>query len=265
MKKLFFSLLVGLLLFSCKIDEAIPNYVEIYGIEDYDKAKDELKMYANYGIYTDGVAKLAIEKEPNKSTSVGEIFAKYRPEPDAERTDGGQYSIGEYNMNFVPDGFYSIEGGILNRSYDLAARLSNDFGKEINFSLTRDNAKIFDEHVYVPIPIEVSEFSNTGIIELTNYYGLSRNDFSINWNKDPANNNGILVVLTWPGTILNTPLDQLGNNKFHYKAAWLPDTGSGKIPSSFFEGVPKDAAFMIEFVRANIVIRLVFLQLIDNQ
>jgi hypothetical protein len=254
MKKIIIALFFLAAIVSCKKDDQNLGFVKIYGIEDYEKAKDELKMYANYGVYTDGVAKLSVDIAPNTDVSVGEVFAKYRPEPDADRTDGGDYMIDDFTMDYLPDGFYQLTGGIQNNSSALGIELSNKFGKDVNFSLVRDDKKIFDENIYIPLPIKVSDFANNGLVDLTNYYGISRNDFKVNWNEDSNNKNGILVVLTWSGATLNSQLNQLGGGDFHYKAAWFEDKGDGSIPISFFEAVPNGATFTLEFVRAHIEI-----------
>ncbi len=249
MKQIFLLSFV-VLLFSCKKESTNVSFTQVFGIQDYEKAKKELGMYVNYGTYTDGVAKLAIDNVPNTTQFNGEFFAKYRPEPNQARGDGGTYIVDDLKATYKPEGFYTADGITSTEG----AVFTKYFGKENRFSLNRENKIIYDKTIYIPSQMKLSSFPNTGLIKLTSFYGISRNAFDFKWNVDTNNKYGIIVVLTWGGDKRNGGLDQGANKNFYYKAAWMPDIGEGNLPTSFFDNVPKDAIFTLEFIRANIEI-----------
>jgi hypothetical protein len=246
MKQLFFfSVFSFAIVFSsCQKEQDEPvAFTQVFGIEDFERAKQEIGNYALIGVYADGVSKIWFNKFHGNKT--GQILINYRPEPNGEIGDGGTYKAGGITATFNGN-YYDIDGDNAELSQPTPEgweKLKALTGKEVEFSLERDGKYIYKENLYLPDPMEVGALGADGYI--------SRNGNNITWDQDSNNENGVLAVLIWKNQTLQ---DIVPKSPFHYKAALMDDTGNGVLPSSFFEGVPKDAFFDIWFMRGHIEI-----------
>jgi len=74
-------------------------------------------------------------------------------------------------------------------------------------------------------------------------------DFVIRWNEDKDNENGVLAVVEWNGSMV------LGNDisDAHVcRVAKFPDTGEARLPEQMFDGIPDTANCDLMIMRGNI-------------
>lgn len=134
-----------------------------------------------------------------------------------------------------------------------SSSILNSFGKVVKFSfcnesLTKSSIGSFVEaEMYVPKAIEFL-FPHSESEEDLNplcYY----KDFVIRWNKDEDNQNGVLVVVDWTGSMV------LGNDisDTHVcRVVQFPDSGEAQLPEKFFDGIPDTAYCDLLILRGNI-------------
>lgn len=90
-------------------------------------------------------------------------------------------------------------------------------------------------------------------------------NFTLQWNRDPDNKKGILLVLEWYGNIAHDNYNDQYNSYDNYESyidyipntcvqniACIPDTGKVVLESSFFDDVPDNALCNMYLLRGNI-------------
>lgn len=251
MKKILIVLLVvGFL--SCSSDDVDqnPDYVEIFGISDFTQAKEELGVYVNFGIWANGVVHLESVKSRIFEPSGNFIF-NFSDDSD-DFIDGGKLTFGKLTSEYDPaKGYYVIKGYENANAEELGILVDGMLGKATTFNLEREGRTVFNETLYLPPAMEVVDFSTSGQIEGSNSYLISRNNFHFSWPSDVNNENGILVVLTWSGEMLNKTLGENITPQYEYRIAKIDDIGSATLPLDFFEGLPKEAMVFLYFYRGN--------------
>ena len=258
-KQLLTSFFFLVLFTTCTKDKIAPiPYSTSFGVSSYAQAQEELKIYARWGVYTDGISELSLRSNSDIRTE-GEIFHKYRATLNDERSNGGDFYIDEIKSTYREDlGRYisevdSFSGDV----FEFGDYLKNNiFGKDINFRLERGSETIYNQTIYLPAGIDLLDFPNDGILDNSTYHKISRDDFSLEWNGDENNENGNLAIILWDGNFSSTTLLELTETSggYYQKAIWLEDTGHENIPTSFFEEVPEGAIFSLILMRGHIEI-----------
>jgi len=127
------------------------------------------------------------------------------------------------------------------------------FGKVVKFSFnngseTKSSEDSIGEYdMYVPKAIEFL-FPYAEKEEDLNplcYY----KDFEIEWNADENNENGVLVLVDWTGSMV---LGEDIPDTHVFRIASFPDTGVAQLPEELFDGIPDTAYCDIMIVRGNI-------------
>lgn len=250
---LYFLFLIIILFAGCRKDDPVAPVVfnGIYGIENYDQALEELKEYAIFGVYTDGVSKLYLEKDVADYPYLGEIFVKYRSDINEERSDGGVFYIGDIENIYNEYGSYEVVGGPQSNTPEMGEVLKGIFGSDTRFRLVRDGETIYDKTIYIPEEMQITEMNSFGVEGSSSFNKINRDDFDFHWPANGENDNGVLIVMKWHGHTYDTPINELGGGDIHYKAAWFDDTGYAKMPVAFFEGLPSRAIFSLDFMRGS--------------
>lgn len=245
--------LIALLFFSCnKEPDFSNNFSSIFGINDYEKALNEVGKYAIFATISNGgvliqnkASKLASDQSYNSSS----IFASFLPDikNTSNRIDAGIYKVNNKKWEFK-DGQYLpsdfSDGGI----DDFASSL---FGKEVVISLEKSKNTIVSTKFYAPMKISELHFTNTDNIDDNSaVMWLNRTSTEVKWNEDKKNENGVLLVLS-------SQKDKLGGisqgaKQTTYKALLIKnDIGSFKIPSSFFDGFKTNERIRLTLYRGN--------------
>ena len=76
------------------------------------------------------------------------------------------------------------------------------------------------------------ELSSSEIYLRTNLTAVECNNLSITWNADNANENGVVVYLSWTGSIVGVHPNDQTNTKQVDRAVKFDDTGHGVIPAN---------------------------------
>lgn len=74
-------------------------------------------------------------------------------------------------------------------------------------------------------------------------------EMEIEWNEDPNNPQGIVVLIQWTGIVL----DGEGTNEPVYNLCLLEDTGVGTLDNAMFDNIPDRAYVTMFLIRANIL------------
>ena len=132
-----------------------------------------------------------------------------------------------------------------------ANSIMDSFGKVVKFTFCNESqtksSSIGEAEMYVPKAIEFT-FPFAESEEDLNPLCYYKN-FVIRWNKDEDNENGVLVVVDWTGSMV------LGNDipDTHIcRIAEFPDTGEAHLPENIFDGIPDTAYCDILILRGNI-------------
>jgi len=135
------------------------------------------------------------------------------------------------------------------------------FGTNVNFSVFKENAGgsgvmkapgdggegVTIITMYVPELLQITS-PNIEIPDDLLPYCYYEN-FSLGWNADPQNENGLVVVVEWNGT------DLYGNEyKEYVRNADIIKTDNGKsvLNNKLFDGIPHGALVNIQLIRGNI-------------
>lgn len=152
--------------------------------------------------------------------------------------------------------FYSLE------HQDLDNVIHNWFGKIVTFKMTYDgtanrttNLEVIDS-VYIPQEINVDGSSLKSIFGATTLNsgenGISRyGNYTINWNLDSANKNGMAVLVSWHGaTFIETaPHNPIYSLNYIVNLDIVDDNGTYTIKADNFKDFPKNAIFDVVLIR----------------
>jgi hypothetical protein len=133
------------------------------------------------------------------------------------------------------------------------SQVSNDiFGKQQHFSIKGNNYTVEDEQ-YIPKKISINKMGTYD--KSINSYRSNRGNLSVQYNVDPKNKNGVLLILIWDGSRQNMNMQELGSLNMDMKniiAVYDPnDSGTLKIPPSALSKFPKYANITSILMRGN--------------
>ena len=130
--------------------------------------------------------------------------------------------------------------------------MEENYGSVQNFTIGAGDYRIENE-MYVPQPIEIDQIDNFD--RGTNAYWIDRNNFSIKYNHDPNNKNGVALLVLWNGTTQDMSLREIADINKEYKnkiVVFNPnDTGVLNVPSHVFSRFPEYANITIVLMRGN--------------
>jgi hypothetical protein len=132
------------------------------------------------------------------------------------------------------------------------------YGSNVNFTLSRRSlvkgsqkivAKDTTISMYIPNLVEITSprIARTEDLFPHCYY----KDFMLKWNADPKNENGLVVIVEWNGTVLN------GTSSTNYvrNIDIIPnDNGETVLNNKLFDNIPENALTYITLLRGNISI-----------
>jgi len=229
-------------------DLAGRSFRGAFGYNDAEVAKEQLGKYMFFGTYTNFVARLDITKI-SSGVSNGLILLNYAPESGQPSEDAGEVSINGITSTWNED-LSRYQQNIENAS-DLTGILSSEcFGKNVTFTIDRPEFEYTNE-MYIPEEISIQSLTDEGIVSGSYTHRVSRNSLNLTWNSDSNNDNGVLAIARWDGTMSDTELGAPNNGFLVEKAVVLNDSGSATLPSNLFEGIPTDAKVSFNLIRGN--------------
>ena len=170
------------------------------------------------------------------------------------------------NVRVLEDNTITLKNGVKVRVHD-EYKLTN-LGEQTKLQLTRSAAVVQDENQQAPrrLPAEMNTpdprvfeyiIQTATPVEITSpaidpcdpmpycYY----DDFVVEWNADPNNTNGVVVIAEWNGGILHSPSENISL----VSADLFDDTGTATLNSRMFEGMPDNALVHLWFIRGNLL------------
>lgn len=125
------------------------------------------------------------------------------------------------------------------------------YGQKVFFSFS-NNSKDDTSSVGMYIPNLVSITSPKIEEEQELYPFCYYENFILGWNSDPMNENGLIVVVEWNGTLISEEDDC--NEYVRNVDQILNDDGKTTLNSKIFDGIPDRALVYITLLRGNIVL-----------
>ena len=250
MNKYLLLALFTILFLQCT-SEVEPEQTSIYGFESSQDAREHIGNYALVNELTNGSLILSSEYYGLGSSEQHTFFAKYVEDrlEQGNRIDGGNYHINEIELKWNGE-IYHPTGITPQLSYPFVQNL---FGANQSILLKRNESNIINETFYFPEQLEILNLSLNNLLPNTNAIGISRSSFQLEWNEDTLNMNGILLYVNWRGQTIGNGGNQTFTSQME-RAIVIPDTGFSHIPSSLFDGIPKDALVTLLVSRANVKI-----------
>ncbi len=98
--------------------------------------------------------------------------------------------------------------------------------------------------LYAPRAVEIS----FPAVQSKGYPVCFHKNFVVRWNKDVENENGVLVIIKWSGTVLFGK--DYASSVVHSKQ--VPDTGTANLEEAMFEGIPDTALCSLYLLRGDI-------------
>lgn len=99
-------------------------------------------------------------------------------------------------------------------------------------------------HSTLPLELSSPEISSCDPIPMCYY-----DNFKINWNQDPMNENGVVIISEWNGcTIYDSPEDTTISH-----IDIVPDTGEAILNTDLFEDMPDESLVNLWLIRGNMI------------
>lgn len=184
--------------------------------------------------------RLGISSSHYSQTGGESVLAFYDPKEESHRDETKMNKVLINGKSVFSPATKSGDGSIVEM-----------FGEEVTFDLSGMNPSTKGSgkgnvQLYSPKPLRISfpEFSET------QHYPVCYNqDFTVRWNADTKNKNGVLIVVKWNGSVL-FGYDYESSYVVHSKT--VTDNGSAVLPASMFEGIPDTAFCSLILLRGDV-------------
>ena len=246
--------------FSCSDDIEISNDdFFLFGIDGYDNARELLGAYAGLGDSSnDGLIKfstrttIGIDDDIRTQGSIRTFFVPI--EGSNTGADVGVFKIGDIEAHYQDDGLYEpINAG--SNSFEIGERLADLSGTQVNLSIVSDDgSEVLSQDVYFPEDINAS-FDNEGRAESTSIFLVNREDFTLRWQRDSQNQNGLLLALIYRNQSLD---DQLPNGTNDAdgtpfeRVLLLDESGAITLDEELFQGIPQNGVATLMLMRGEV-------------
>jgi hypothetical protein len=178
---------------------------------------------------------------------VGGVF--YDKQGNVE-TGGGPVSIGSYQLTANSKGTYGFDKMLPQKGL---------FGTKVTFTVNNksngngqsgNSQNTATATLYSPQPISVTNVPPRTPINL-----VANTATAINWNTDPNNPNGVIIIGEYlPTRYMNKKSLSAGYSKMIESSIQVPDNGSTSIPWSFFSKFPQGGHIILWVARGNYTI-----------
>ncbi|MEO0044139.1 MAG: hypothetical protein RL329_3587 [Bacteroidota bacterium] len=252
-KKIFIApLFLIFLLLACR-KENNNTPVQVFGFTTLQAAREHLGKYADLFLTVEGSAYVSSTQYYGSEQKEWEIFARYNAEQLSERSDGGTFFINQNKLVYDKIlGTYILLPNNDLSSIELDKLLKKDFGNDNVLKIIKNKDTIFQTQTYVPHEIAATNLNKYEKVAGSDFIKISRKEVNLQWNKDSRNTNGVVVFLSWSGDNMSKPINEQGTGGQKQVAVKLDDNGNATLPTTFFDGVPINAAFTISMIRGNI-------------
>ena len=249
MKKILIILASALITTACNkggsiLQEDTPlsfrSFGSVYGIEDYAEAKEKFGEYTIFGVIPNGGVTIRAKAkafDPNRSSAY--LRASFMPDKTqrSNRIDAGDFFINREKWEFQ-DVAYMPSGLDPDAESEFATNL---FGQEVSMSLEQGHQTIVSSNFRAPVLLTQFDVANSSPVSpsVDVKWIPIEEAVTINWNADPLNENGLVLVLTSQGDKYNEP--KAGPKETHLMAAFIEeDDGAYTIPNGFFQNLTED-------------------------
>jgi hypothetical protein len=245
-KEILSIFVVAIMLVSCQKENNSPsdlitsrNFGSVFGIDDYAEAKERFGEYIIFGVLPNGGVLIRATAHANNPERDGlaSLGASFMPDKNqrANRIDAGDFFINGEKWEFQ-EGLYVSSDLDKNARRDFIRGL---FGQAVSISLEKAGQTIVSSNFRAPVRLTQFDVANTSFIDDTHVKWLPIENVTINWNADPLNENGLVLLLTSQGDKYDEP--KHGPKETHMMAAFIEeDDGEYTIPNSFFKDLSKD-------------------------
>ncbi len=169
--------------------------------------------------------------------------AFYRAAWGAVLTDGGVFSIGDIDFDFISDKglYFPNKFTEVPSNEDFNNWFLSKYGTTQTFKLLDGNVEIFKKDIYVPKLLQLSTIQ--GVDNATGKYIVQKDnrEIELSWNADNQNKNGLMVFFQWSD----------GSTFLEKFILIKNDDGAFTIPSSLIAELPLGAMFELTFFRGN--------------
>ncbi len=231
---------------SCKKEE-FTDMTEINLLTGYNDLKSKIGIYADFLI--DNPVNLSIYTTVSPDIPKEFVDSKFSAgfaENSERKNLGGSFFIDNFELK-------CNEGE--NKLYlpGIEMPIKYGEGKNVRFSYKNANGIIdFDTEMYIPKSIYNFKFSNRRYDKVHERYKAVK-PYEIQWEGDSKNKNGILVWITWDGTIIGNHPSIRSKLPTVDRAIFIKeDNGKATLPNSFFEGIPEGGYVSINVNKGNI-------------
>jgi apolipoprotein N-acyltransferase len=258
MKKILIVLLSALIVTSCTKEESISqenatlsfrSFGSVYGVDDYAEAKERFGEYTIFGVVPNGgvtVRAKAKAFDPNRNSVY--LNASFMPDKTqrSNRIDAGDFFINREKFEFQEVGYMPSN---LNESERIEFT-ENLFGQELSISLEQGGQTVVSSNFRAPVLLTQFDVVNSSPVSpAVDVKWISiEESVTINWNADPLNENGLVLVLTSQGDKYNAP--KAGPKDTHLMATFIEeDDGEYTIPHDFFQNLTEEQLINLTLYR----------------
>ena len=188
-------------------------------------------------------ARIGISSEGAKREGAGKINVFYEPPKSKTKASFDGNREKEIQIDGI-NPFSSL-------SEEEKSSVKNLFGKEITFDLSGVNPAT--KATMTPITLYSPKLLT---ISCPQYMPVTENppvcyyqDFVVKWNADRKNENGVLIIVRWIGSMLFGD-DYESSQVCH--TICVPDNGQTTLDESMFEGIPDTAYCHLYVIRGNL-------------
>lgn len=144
--------------------------------------------------------------------------------------------------------------------------IKDEFGKEVVFKVAEGNEdfEAFEKTLVIPKKFNVSKNLDAFSTKQFHYEvfegmttiaeGIDRNGFTVHWNADPNNKNGVAVILEWSGITINADGLPIDNDAYKRNIELIDDKGSYSFNGFASKNIPPNALVRINIIRGNVEI-----------
>ena len=212
----------------------------------------DLGKYAEYGYPTDYIA--GITSSHLNPLNKKFVYGYASISSPCSITKGLQETI-PFNISINE---VTLSANNTTKSLPKQANLKDMFGSMVTYNLSdpqytkSEDSDGVSVDMYVP---EIIEISYPEISSKEQLYPLCLyNRFKLKWNADNENENGVMIVVEWHGSMI---FGEDYPNAYIRSTDMIPDTGETYLNPDIFSGIPDTALCTLTVLRGNIENELV--------